>query len=433
MSDGGSHAHEMVDRLFRQCAGQMVAHLARTFGPARIDLAEEVVQQALLKALERWPWSGVPENPSGWLFQAARNAALDSVRHDAVLSVKAAEIAAEIERSRAQDGQHDFAMQLRDDELRMLFMCCHPGLSWDAAVPLSLKIVGGFSVAEIARALLCEEPAIAQRLARAKRQIREQSLRIEIPDERELPARLDAVLETIYLIFNEGYAASSGDALIREDLCREALRLARLLVDCGLGEPRVHALVALIALQSSQLPARVDEAGELVLLEEQDRGRCDPELFSLGFRHFSLCSEGEAISQYHVQAAIAAEHARPDGETDWNAILSLYDQLHAMSQSPIVRLNRAVAVARVSGPADALLESDALCDHPRMRGYYLLHAARAHWLLELGDFEAARAALTTALSLRCSEPERRFMRRKLASIQESRSPIASGEVSCDQS
>lgn len=407
----------LVDHLFRNRAGQMVAYLTRLLGPEHIDLAEEVVQEALLKALQNWPYSGIPQNPAGWLFRVARNAALDAIRHRTLAGEKNVEFAAERIRdveAAVGDGTH-IEDQLRDDELRMVLMCCHPALPRDARVALSLKTVGGFSTREIARAFLSDEPTIAQRLVRAKRQIRESAIAFELPLGDDLALRLDSALEVIYLMFNEGYAAQSGEGLVRQDLCGEALRLGRLLAKSSVGTPQAHALVALIAFQAARLPARVDSAGELVLLEDQDRTLWDQKLVALGFHHFSQCAEGAHMSAYHVQAAIAAVYAGAQQSThiDWPAILSLYDRLMEISPSPVVALNRAVAIAKVEGPQAALAALRPLAEDRSLRNYHLLPAVQGRLLLNLGDHEAAADCFRQALERPCSEPEKRFLQRKL--------------------
>jgi RNA polymerase sigma-70 factor (ECF subfamily) len=293
-------------------------------------------------------------------------------------------------------------------------MCCHPKLSRNSSIPLSLKMVGGFGVREIARALLADEPTIAQRLVRAKRQIRDEAISLELPRDRELPSRLDSVLETIYLIFNEGYAASSGDDLVRVDLCREAIRLGRLVANSSLSMPKCHALIALLAFQAARFPARVNADGELVLLADQDRTLWDRGLIALAFHHFSQSAEGEEISEYHLQAAIAAIHARLDGTaTDWKSILELYDQLVAINPSPIVRLNRAVALGKVLGAQPALEETAALECDSRLKNYYLLHAVRGKFHMEIGEKARAAACFRAALGCPCSEPEKRLLMRRL--------------------
>jgi RNA polymerase sigma-70 factor, ECF subfamily len=408
----------LLEHLFRREAGRMVAYFTRLFGPAHLDLAEETVQEAMLRALQTWPYQGVPENAAAWLFRVARNSAIDAIRRRRVLAGEV--IVAEIARGDSiPTGDPLIEEQLRDDELRMIFMCAHPELSQEASVALSLKTVGGFSVREIARAFLADEATIAQRLVRAKRQIRERGLSIEMPHGDELKQRLDSVLETIYLIFNEGYTAHEGEDLIRRDLCEEALRLGRLVAASSIGTPKAHALVAMMALQAARLAARVDAAGELVLLEKQDRNRWDRELIGLGFHHFNLCMSGDEVTEYHAQAAIAATHARAgDAESiEWPWILAFYDQLLAINPSPVVALNRAVAVAKVHGAEKALAEVDRLEQERKLRDYYLLLAVRGHLLLELGRAAEASANFEAALKLPCSEPERRFLRRKLEACQ----------------
>ena len=283
---------------------------------------------------------------------------------------------------------------------------------------LSLKTVGGFGVREIARAFLADEATVAQRLVRAKRQIREQRLTLEMPRGAELKRRLDSVLEVIYFMFNEGYAALEGNDLIRQDLCLEALRLGLLVASSSTAAPRVHALVALMALEAARWPARVDEAGDLVLLDDQDRSRWDQGLIGLGIYHFNQSIAGDEVTEYHIQAAIAATHARGAESTDWPTILQLYDQLLAINPSPVIALNRAVAVAKVHGAAEALASIEPLLEDPKLRNYYLLFAVRGHLLRELGRRTDAAACFRKSLECGGSEPERRFLRRKLAECEE---------------
>jgi len=409
----------LIEHLFRHQAGRITARLVRLLGPANFALAEEAVQEALVRALQAWPYEGTPDNPGGWLFRVAHNIAIDAVRRDRTFAAKADAVVAELTRSASQFSDPD-AGELKDDELRMIFMCCHPALARDASVALSLKTVGGFSVREIARAFLADERAIAQRLVRAKRQIRDEELTLEMPHRSDVGERLDAVLDVIYFMFNEGYWTQSGEALIRQDLCFEALRLGRLVASSPLATPRTHALVALMALQAARLPARVDELGELVLLDNQDRARWDDRLIALGFDHFDRSMAGDDVSEYHVQAAIAATHTRATdaASADWPTILSLYDQLLLKNPSPVVALNRTVAIAKVHGPAAALTALAPLERDRHLRDYHLLLAVRGQLLLELGRPTQAGDAFRAALECECSEPERRFLERKLESCSE---------------
>ncbi len=417
---GGHDAHQLVDHLFRNRAGQMVAWLTRVFGPAHLQLAEEVVQDALVKALQQWPYSGIPDNPGAWLLRVARNGALDALRRDISFRGRASEIAAEIARTGDALAGDPVALDglLRDDELRMIFLCCHPSLPRDARVALSLKTVGGFSVTEIARAVLGSDAAIAQRLVRAKRQLRDAGATFELPGGDELEPRLESVLEVIYLLFNEGYSAHAGDDLVRLDLCGEALRLARLVAGSATtSAPAAHALTALIAFQAARIPARVDGAGDMVLLEQQDRALWDPGLIALGFAHFERSAAGPVMTAYHIQAAIAAVHAGGNTMTGWHAVLALYDDLLVLNPSPVVALNRAVALSKVAGPARALGAIAELEGDPALANYFLLPAVKGRLLAEMGDRTRAAAAFRAALERPCSEPERRWLVRRLAEVE----------------
>jgi RNA polymerase sigma-70 factor (ECF subfamily) len=405
--------HGLVDHLFRERSGQMVAWLTRIFGPAHLDLVEEVVQDALVKALQQWPFTGVPQNPAGWLFQVARNGALDVLRRQASFRERAAHITRELTRSAELMQAASIDDAIADDELRMIFLCCHPALSRDAQVALSLKTVGGFSVQEIGRAFLAPDGTIAQRLVRAKRQLRTVDARFELPSGDELATRLDAVLEVIYLLFNEGYAARDGDRLVRHDVCAEALRLARIVAASAAGAPSAHALAALIAFQSARLGARVDDGGEVVLLDEQDRAKWDPRLVAMGFAHLERSAAGQVMTPYHIQAAIAAAHAAAaqPADTPWEAIVRLYDDLQQMQPSPIVALNRVVAIWKARGLDAAERELRALEETTPLSSYYLFPALKGRLLAARGESEAARGAFDAALALPCSEPEKRLLRR----------------------
>jgi RNA polymerase sigma-70 factor, ECF subfamily len=401
----GNDAGLILEHLFRHQSSRILAHLTRLLGPAHLEVAEEAVQEAMLRAWEIWPHQGMPENAPAWLFRVAQNAAIDAVRRDRIGGQKSASVLAAL--SVPPENISDLETQLRDDELRLVFMCCHPRIARDARAVLSLKVACGFNVREIACALLAEDATIAQRLVRAKSQIRDQHLTLDMPVGQDLKQRLDSVIEVIYLMFNEGYTAHEGEDLIRTDLCFEALRLGQLIASSSIAEPRIHALMALMAFQAARLPARTDAAGDLILLEDQDRSRWDQSLIAIGFHHFDRAINGDEVSEYHLQAAIATVHARE--AVDWPAILDLYDRLFAINPSQVVALNRAVAISRVRGPSEALASIEPLA----LNGYYLLHAVRGHLLLELERYAEAAECFREALECRCSEPERRFIRRKM--------------------
>jgi RNA polymerase sigma-70 factor, ECF subfamily len=406
----------LLEHLFRRQAGRTVSCLAGQLGSQHLQLAEDAVQEAMLRAVQVWPFQGVPEKPEAWLFRVAHNHAISALRRSTSFEDKAGELIAALEARTLCLEDVDIEQNLRDDELRMIFMCCHLELAQEVRVALSLKLVGGFSVGEIAGIFIAEERTIAQRLVRAKRLIRERSLPLLMPHKGELRERLNSVLEVIYLMFSGGYAAHAGEELIRRDVCLEALRLGQLVAASSMAAPRVNALVALMALQAARLSARTDSTGDLVLLEEQDRSLWDDELIAMGFYYFDRSIAGDEISEWHVQAAIAATYAKAESsETiDWPAILEHYDQLAAMTMSPVVELNRAVAVLRVHGSVAALAALAPLERHASMRGYHLLPAIRGLVLAELGRYAEAEKAFSAALECHCSEPERRFLQRQLA-------------------
>jgi RNA polymerase sigma-70 factor (ECF subfamily) len=391
-------------------------------GPARLDLAEEVVQDAMVRALATWPHQGIPDNPRGWLFRTARNRALDLLRREGAFADKLAPVlVAEGE----ADGARDSDGASGDDELAMVFMCCHPALPRAGRVALTLKTVGGFGVEEIAAALLARPDAVAQRLVRVKRQLRDEAIPLEMPSEAEMSARLGTVLEVLYLLFNEGYGAHAGDSLVRAELCGEAIRLARLLADAPrTALPSTHALLALFLLQASRLPAREDEAGDLLLLSAQDRARWDRGLIAEGMRHFALSAAGREVTPYHVEAAIAAAHAAaPDPEsTDWRAVLRLYDDLLALKPSPVVALNRAVALAMVDGPDAGIRALKSLRGEASLARYHLLPATLGALHLRAGRSAEAARHYRDALALPCSAPERRFLERQAAACEASHAP-----------
>ena len=405
----------LIEHLFRRQAGRIVSYLAGRLGSRHLELAEDAVQEAMLRATQLWPFQGLPEKPEAWLFRVAHNYAISALRRDSSFEGKTVELIALLESRVQRTEEEDVEQHLRDDELRMIFMCCHPELSRDVHVALSLKLAGGFSVGEIARIFLAEEATIAQRLVRAKRLIRERSLPLAMPRRSEIKNRLDSVLDVIYLMFSGGYAAHVGEELIRRDVCLEAIRLGRLVAASSMAAPRVDALVALMAFQAARLPARTDPSGELVLLEEQDRRLWDDDLIAMGFHFFGRSIAGVEVSEWHVQAAIAAVYAKAEtaAAINWPEILDLYDQFTAMSSSPVVALNRAVAVMKVRGAEAALGALAPLEGHPALRGYHLLPAVRGRVFMELGRCEDAEAAFHEAMECECTLPERRFLQRQL--------------------
>ena len=401
----------VVEQLFRHSAGALVATLARALGPARLDLAEEAVQEAMLRALQRWPFAGVPDNPRGWLYQVARNTALDLVRHDEVVRAKLPLLVS----GPTPEGAGD-------DELALMFLCCHPHLPLASQVALTLKTVGGLGVNEIGAALLTQPATVAQRLVRAKRWLREHTDVVEVPAPDDLGTRVDSVLAVLYLLFNAGYDAVEGDSAIRGELCAESIRLARLLcADSRTDLPRARALLALMLLQASRLAARTDEDGDLRLLADQDRGRWDQAMIAEGVRVFDSSCVGDERSTYHAEAAIALCHAMaPDVEgTDWATVVALYDDLLSTNYSPVAALNRAIAVAMSTGtiPTDEL---DRLRAEPALRDYHLLPAALGALWLRAGQPARAAGYYREALTKRCSEPTRRFLLSQLDRCSEHR-------------
>ncbi len=409
----------LLEHLFRREAGRIVSWLIGLLGSRHLQLAEDAVQESMLRATQMWPFQGIPEKPEAWLFRVAHNYAISALRRDTNFGDKTDELIALLESRTQYVEDLDAEENLRDDELRMIFMCCHPQLAQEAQVALSLKLVSGFSVGEIARTFLAEEKTIAQRVVRAKRLIREHNLPLIMPRKAELQKRLNSVLDVIYLMFSGGYAAHTGEELIRRDVCLEALRLGRLIADSSMAAPRVDALVALMALQAARLPARTDAAGDLVLLEEQDRSLWDDALIALGFSYFDKSIAGDEISAWHIQAAIAATYASAESsETiDWRAILEHYDQLLELAPSPVVALNRAVVVMKVHGAEASLTALAPLEKDEALRRYHLLPAVRARVLAELGRLAEAEVAFSAALECDCTNPEKRFLQRQLETVR----------------
>ncbi len=409
----------------------MVSTLTRIFGIEHLNRAEDVVQETLVRALQTWPYYGIPRNPAAWITQVAKNLALDLIRRDKIFRNKEIEITRLMEQGSADPTAENSAFgedQINDDRLRMMFVCCHPLVPQEAQVALALKTLCGFSAAEIARAFLTSEAAIAKRLTRAKQKIRDARVAFEIPAGEELAQRLEGVLQTLYLLFNEGYKASVGEQLIREELCREAIRLSTLLAEHPAGnQPRVHALLALMLLNGARLPTRVDADGNILRLAEQNRSQWDQPMIARGLYHLMQSTAGDEASEYHLQAGIAACHcAAQDYEsTDWPRILSLYDRLIEMGDSPVVALNRAVAVSNVHGPRAGIEAVEAISDRQQLNCYYLLYAVLGEFETQLSHRQAAINYFRKSLELATMKSEQMFLSKKLQELGDPRESAGS--------
>ena len=413
-----TETHRVIDAVWRIESARLIAGLARIVRD--VGLAEELAQDALVVALERWPESGTPDNPGAWLMATAKHRAIDLFRRNKLLERKHEELGRELK------SQQDLAMasfdipedhEIGDDLLRLVFVSCHPVLSTEARVALTLRLLGGLTTQEIARAFLVPEPTVAQRIVRAKRTLTEACVPFEVPRGPDLAARLSSVLGVIYLIFNEGYSATSGDDWMRPALCEDALRLGRILAELAPQEPEVHGLVALMEIQASRLRARTGPRGEPILLLDQDRTRWDQLLIRRGLAALDRAENlGGGLGPYGLQAAIAACHARAHAaaETDWHRIAALYDALAQLTPSPVVELNRAVAVAMAFGPAAGLDLIDALTTEPSLRAYHLLPSVRGDFLFKLGRFSEAQAEFQRAATLTQNAREREFLLNRAA-------------------
>lgn len=414
-------ANATLDAVYRSDWGRIVATLIGLVGD--IDLAEESAQEAFAAAADQWRKTGVPDIPQAWILQTARHKAVDAIRRKSRFENKVLKSYAEIHLAKDSDSQPDVvaeANEIPDDRLRLMFTCCHPALAPDARVALTLRLLGGLETDEIARAFLVPTATMAQRLVRAKRKIRDAAIPYALPVASDIPERLDGVLTVIYLVFNEGYAATRGEPLIRSDLCAEAIRLGRLVLSL-LEEPSAEAtaLLALMLLHDSRRDARVDESGDLVLLEDQDRARWDHRQIAEALALVPEATRGQ-VGPYALQAAIAAEHCRAARaeDTNWSQIAHLYTQLELALPSPIIALNRAVAVAMIEGPQAGLVLLDALADDGGLAEYHLYHAARADLLRRTGAGILAAESYNRALALVTTDTERRFLERRLREVQQ---------------
>jgi RNA polymerase sigma factor (sigma-70 family) len=411
----------LVEHFFRHETGRLHGALLRLVGMHNMQLAEDVAQEAMLRAMRTWSMGGIPANPSAWITQVAMNLARDALRHQRMASGKETAIVTHHEQMHGTPAvAWEAAQEIRDDALRLMFVCCHPGVAPDAQVVLALKVLCGFTTPEIARAFLSSEAAIEKQITRTKQRILEAGLGFELPEGADLTVRLDGVLGALYLLFNEGYKASSGDRLLREELSHEAIRLMGVLVTHPVGNtPRAHALLALMLLTAARFPARVDDDGSLLRLDHQDRTKWDQALIARGLRHLGEAAQGEALGEYHLQAGIAAIHATaPDfASTDWTLILRHYDQLNRIKPSPVVALNRAVAVAQVHGPQAGLEAVAAIPQRDRLESNYLLHAVTGelHWRMK--NHAAAAESFRRALELAQVGPEQLYLTRMLGRVE----------------
>jgi RNA polymerase sigma factor (sigma-70 family) len=406
----------LVDHLFRQEAGKMISYLTRIFGLNHLDMAEDVVQDTLCRALELWPIHGIPHNPSAWLMRVARNRAIDLVRRDTQLQHVASEL---LHRSSLGEDRFEesaaFSRAIQDDQLRMMFICCHHDLSIDAQVTLILKTLCGFSVSEIAQALLSSEDAIEKRLGRARKIFRKISSFVEITETDTMPVQLEAVYRAIYLLFNEGYHGSQAEQTIHADLCFEAIRLAVLLSEHSTAAlPKTYALIALLCFHAARLPGRIDDHSGLIQLETQDRTTWDQDLLLRGFEYLERSALGNEMSEYHLEAGIAALHcaASTYANTDWVKILELYTLLYRIKPSPIVALNRAIAVGNACGPAAGLAELRQIPDQARLMNYPFYPAAQGEFCLLAGQPIEAITHFASALTFARNRAEIEFFERK---------------------
>lgn len=414
---------KLIDHLFRQEAGKIVSVLTRVFGAANLDLAEDVVQDSLVEAMKQWSYKGVPENPSAWLFKVAKNKALNILNREKYKRQYSSDIAHFLQSQWTAEPALNYIFseqEILDDQLRMMFTCCHPSISTDSQVALTLKTLCGFSIPEIAKAFLTTEENINKRLVRARQKIREDKIPFEVPGGKHLEARLQAVLETIYLLFNEGYSASKGNDLIRYELCEEAIRLSEIISSNTALQNKsdVHALLSLMYLNACRFKSRANDKGRILTMAEQDRSLWDRSLMQKGFYYLEKATIQKNLSIYHILAAISAHHcAAPDfGSTDWKTILSLYDTLVQIDHSPVILLNRTIAVARVEGAPKALSDLKKIESNPAIASYHLFYSTKAEFYIQTNEFRKASDCLQKAIDLSPLEAEKELLKKKLDSL-----------------
>ena len=412
------HAH--VDHLFRHEFGKLVSILTRIFGADNLELAEDVVQESLAEALTQWTYKGTPDNPSAWLFKVAKNKALNIISHEKLRTRYASDVAhfLKSEWTAEQALEHIFSEgQIQDDQLRMMFTSCHPSISADSQVALTLKTLCGFSIPEIAKAFLTTDENVNKRLVRAREKIREDKIPFEVPEGKFLEARLDTVLQTIYLLFNEGYSASMGKDLIRFELCEEAIRLSEIIAGYEVlqNKSNVYAILSLMYLNASRFKSRTDSQGNILTLAEQDRSLWDRALMQKGFAYLEKSTDHKSLSIYHILAAISAYHCSASDfvSTDWKSILHLYDNLVLIDPSPLILLNRAIAVSKVHGAVQAIDELEKIKKSPSLANYHLFYSTQAEFYIQANDFRKASSSLEKAIDLSSLPVEKELLKKKL--------------------
>jgi RNA polymerase sigma factor (sigma-70 family) len=415
-----TNANVLVDHLFRHEAGKMVSVLTRIFGLKHIEIAEDIVQDTFLKALDEWSFHKIPENPPAWLYRVAKNRTIDIIRHQKYVAEYEQELnlLLKSEWTLSHSLNNLFLdSEIEDSQLRMIFASCHPELPKESQIALTLKTLCGFSVGEISRALLTTDANINKRLFRAKQKLRDENLKFEIPAGKSLNERLDSVYKVIYLLFNEGYKASDSDTVIRKDLCAEAIRLCKLLAEHLAGnKPKTYALLALMCFHAARLDARLDDNGFIILLKEQDRTKWDKSLISKGYEYLNESSEGDELSEYHLEAGIAANHASASSfeDTDWDNVLKLYDMLVKIHPSPVTYLNRAIVIGQINGAKAAIAELDKI---KNLEEYYLYHTTFAEFYSQLKQNPSALKHLNKALKLTKSKAEKKLIEDRIETVK----------------